>query len=137
MQKKTNGGGMLVNDKKIEDVIEQFIKRFDGSQKVFLHGCCYWFAWILKERFYDMLRKNKYGCDIVYEPVEGHFLFAIYRADEAEYQEYSYFDIRGNVTSMYNGNELYKRWHMKYSMPKYYANLMRDCRDIIADVDED
>ena len=99
--------------------IEAFIKRFDGAQDVFLHGCCYWFAWILAERF-----KKEYGGTIVYEPVEGHFLYIVN-------EPFAVYDIRGNVTGLYAGKEVYNMLEVRQD--SYYNGLMRDCRDFIED----
>ena len=35
------------------EIILDFIDRFKGSEEVFLHGCCYWFAHILNDRFWQ------------------------------------------------------------------------------------
>ena len=45
-----------------------FIGNFRGSEDVFLNGCCYWFAHILKARF---------GGRILYDPIDGHFVCRI------------------------------------------------------------
>lgn len=45
--------------------ILNFIQNLKGSEKVFLNGCCYWFAFILQERF---------GGNMMYEPVINHFI---------------------------------------------------------------
>ena len=58
--------------KKPRDEVLAFIKHFEGARETFLHGCCYWFAHILSERFW--LRENVV---ILYEPVEGHFITQI------------------------------------------------------------
>lgn len=58
--------------KKPRDEVLAFIRHFEGARETFLHGCCYWFAHILSERFW--LRENVV---ILYEPVEGHFITQI------------------------------------------------------------
>lgn len=42
----------------------QFISQFRECKHTFLYGCCYWFAFILKERF---------NGQIYYNPIENHF----------------------------------------------------------------
>ena len=108
-----------------DDRILEFISRFRGSEDTFLHGCCFWFANILFIEF---------GFEIVYEPIEGHFLAmrtTTVQKDGACYDVHEYFDIRGNVTDKYRGLELYPLQQIHDSEPKWYSHLMRDCRDFI------
>ena len=77
------------------DTVEDFIKQFrqygeDEVVATFTQGMCYWFAYILCGRFP--------GMEIVYEPIEGHFM--------AQAQG-RLFDIRGDVTDLYRGMEFY------------------------------
>lgn len=97
------------------EIILDFIARFHGSEDVFLHGCCYWFAQILYSRF-----EVEYGVDIFYEPVEGHFI--------AKIQQHFY-DVRGDVTEHYRGRPMYDLWAMRRDDRKMYLRLMRQCRD--------
>ena len=53
----------------MQDVID-FISHFKGAEETFLHGCCYWFAFILQERFHE----HGYLVDIYHDPVVGHFV---------------------------------------------------------------
>lgn len=65
--------------------IERF-KKYDTSnvlETTFLNGYCYYFSIILQERF---------GGEILYDPVEGHFLL-LYKNN--------LYDIRGNVSHLY------------------------------------
>jgi len=101
--------------------ILKFIEHFKGAEETFLHGCCYWFAFILKRHF-----QTKYLTDIMYEPKEGHF---IARIDDR------YFDIRGDVTELYSGMMLYDMCEMYSQDFKYYCKLMRECRDFTEPVD--
>ena len=48
---------------------------------------------------------------------------------------FMYFDVRGDVTDMYKGKELYTIRKMMDEMPDYYRRLMRDCRDFLPPVD--
>ena len=107
--------------KKTGNYILDFIARFKGSEEVFLHGCCYWFAKILSERFY--LRE---GAEIKYEPVEGHFVTKINNR---------FYDVRGDVTELYRGKPMYDMYELHRDDCKLYNHLMRDCRDFI-EVDE-
>lgn len=97
------------------DKILKFISRFHGSEHVFLHGCCYWFAYILDYRFY-----TEYQTSIMYEPVEGHFITKI---------DNHYYDIRGDVTELYRGKPMYDLGDLYNENLKLYDHLMRDCRD--------
>lgn len=70
--------------------IEKFIDQFRAYEKegvledTFLCGQCYWFAFMLQGRFKEL--------DIVYEPVECHFLAQGHGR---------LYDIRGDVTELY------------------------------------
>jgi len=97
--------------------ILRFISRFKGSADVFLHGCCYWFAHILENQF---LLKQKEKPKIKYEPVEGHFITRI---------RGRLYDIRGDVTELYEDKNLYDMERLLKDDPKLYFRLMRDCRD--------
>lgn len=44
--------------------IENFIIQFSEAANLFQYGMCYWFAFILKER---------YGGEIYYHPIHNHF----------------------------------------------------------------
>lgn len=94
-----------------------FIAHFKGSEEVFLHGCCYWFAKILYERFE---LEEDFSVDIMYEPVEGHFLAKI---------RHRFYDVRGDVTEQYRGKPMYDLYTMMREDIKMYRHLMRDCRD--------
>lgn len=106
--------------------IADFIAHFHGSEEVFLHGCCYWFADILWQRFHD----EAYSCCIVYEPIEGHFLAEI---RNSFYDKARYYDIRGDVTQEYSKPEhpIYPIGQIQTVDPKHFKRLMRDCRDFL------
>ena len=117
-----------------------FISHFKGSEDVFLHGCCYWFAWILYWRFRDSAAKAMWVKNIMYEPVQGHFIFGVCDMklfDGKTDKNFMYFDVRGDVTDMYKGKELYTIRKMMDEMPDYYRRLMRDCRDFINPEDQE
>lgn len=87
----------------------QFISQFDGAQDVFLYGCCYWFAHILHNRF---------NGEILYEPVEGHFVTRIANG---------LYDIRGEVTEQYKECGLID-WDTYAEVdPLHYKHIVRDC----------
>lgn len=50
------------------DFIDQF--RNPGTVDVFTHGCCYWFARILEQRF---AFRGGYEATLYYNPVLNHF----------------------------------------------------------------
>lgn len=98
----------------LHEKVLRFIEKFHGSEDVFLHGCCYWFARILEERF------GNYGASIAYEPREGHFITNINgRA----------YDVRGDVTHLYWGKTLYDLNQLDGWDSALYERLMRDCRN--------
>ena len=105
-----------------------FIKHFAGAENTFLYGCCYWFAKILQDRFGNVHDDGSYS-EIFYEPVKGHFIFGIH-----EDEGWHYFDVRGDVTDLYNkeGITLYSITDLIYKEPYWYERLMRDCRNFIS-----
>ena len=116
----------------MEEVV-RFIKNFHGAEDVFLHGCCYWFAWILKERFHE----HGYLVDIFHEPVEGHFVTRFIE-NPSPYEpvwpsaDVRFFDIRGDVTDLYNEDDLENVWIMEKTEERRWGKLMCDCRDFIS-----
>lgn len=73
--------------------VTDFISRFHEYKEiddVFTNGCCYWFAFILVERF-----KN-YNAQLVYDQVVNHFGAQIGNC---------VYDITGDVTNQYNWEE--------------------------------
>ena len=55
----------MLESKTDSATILDFISHFKDAQDTFLYGCCYWFAFILNERF---------GGTTMYLPVENHFV---------------------------------------------------------------
>ena len=94
-----------MNDKS-QNIIDFIDRRFKDTDANWLHGNCYWFAQILKDRF-DYL-------DIYYEPVLGHFL--------AGYDN-NYFDYTGQVypETVYSLN-----W-LKENEVHWYERILKDC----------
>lgn len=92
----------------LHNQIMSFITRFANAQDCLLNGCCYWFAYILKERFAEDA-----DCTIMYNVLENHFATQI----GAEL-----YDVTGMVTS-----DHYIPWE---KMPDYDAS---ECKRIIRD----
>ena len=111
------------------DVLK-FISHFEGAEDTFLHGCCYWFAWILQERFHE----HGYLVDIFHEPVEGHFVARFIvdnRVEPDPFAEERFFDIRGDVTDLYKNSYLESVWLMQMNEDRRWGKLMCDCKDFI------
>ena len=73
--------------------VEKFIARFHSSDditEVFTTGCCFWYAKILCERFFEQAAR------IVYDEIEGHFGAKI---------GLKVYDITGDVTGKYTWTE--------------------------------
>lgn len=106
----------------MQDVLD-FISHFSGAEDTFLHGCCYWFAWILHERFHG----DGYYVYIMHDPIEGHFLALFNSIDNP--LDCRFFDIRGDVTEKYRFENLDRLDELKWKDKTYYDHLMRDCRN--------
>ena len=114
----------------MKDVLD-FISRFKGSEDVFLYGCCYWFAFILQSRFHE----HGYLVDIFHEPIDGHFVARFlpeYLSNEEMVGVKSkFFDIRGDVTHLYDESEMENVWVLEHTEPRRWGRLMCDCREFI------
>ena len=119
----------------MQDVVD-FIAHFKGAEDVFLHGCCWWFARILQERFHE----HGYLVDIFHEPIEGHFVARFIRDPGLKWMspetyheppEVKFFDVRGDVTDLYNEDDLENVWLMSLNEERRWGRLMCDCRDFI------
>lgn len=120
----------------MQDVID-FISHFKGAEETFLHGCCYWFAFILQERFHE----HGYLVDIYHDPIVGHFVARFIRDPDYKWMypetyhdepEVKYFDIRGDVTDQYNEDDLESLWLMEQNEERRWGRLMCDCREFIS-----
>lgn len=97
----------------MQDEVLNFLNRFteDGERQqvcdAFTRGCCYWFAYILAERFCDD------GPVIMYDEVMNHFGTML---DSIVY------DITGDVTGFYD-------WHPWDDLEDdvLRARVVRDC----------
>ena len=119
----------------MKDVLD-FIDHFKGSENVFLNGCCYWFAKILELRFND----DGYLVDIFHDPIENHFIARFIKMPMWEYEgsngmkradDIRFFDIRGDVTDLYNEEGLENVWILEKTDERRWGKLMCDCRDFI------
>ena len=104
------------------DKVMRFIARFtqcgrnQGVIEAFTSGCCYWFAYILLERFYDIDAWNE-DVELMYDQVENHFGC---RIDGVVY------DITGDVTDKYN----WETWISVVNKDELHAErIIRDCVD--------
>lgn len=85
--------------------VQSFIKNFSEAQDTFLYGCCYWFAFILKERF---------GATIYYDPIDNHFVAKIGR---------SFYDVSGEVHG-----ENYMPWDEYEAFDAFsYRSVVKHC----------
>lgn len=94
-----------MDSKEILDFIEQFK---DGTE-MFTCGLCYWFAFILQERF---------GGNMMYEPVINHFVQEIGGR---------LYDVTGDVTEQYTTEYLMFWADMESYDASLYRRLLRDC----------
>lgn len=95
----------------MESEIINFLQRFhlsDNVDEVFTQGCCYWFAYILAERFDIGTTK------IMYCPIDNHFGTMI---------DNRIYDITGDVTDKYVG---WVPWD-EYGDVKEIQRIIRDC----------
>ena len=120
-----------MGDERVDEVL-MFIEKFKDAKDVFMNGCCYWFSFILKKRFDG----KGWIVDIFHDPIEGHFvarfieditysLVSIIRDMEANVY---FFDIRGNVTGLYDEDNLENIEVMKREEERRYGRLMCACK---------
>lgn len=95
----------------------KFINKFTLNGKrqevieAFTNGCCYWFAQILWERFYDPDAWNQ-DIEIVYDLLIGHFGCRI---------DGKVYDITGDVTNQYQWSRLSDIDEIRFE------RIFRDC----------
>ena len=104
------GIGILKKD--VISFINDF-KKFNpiDIEKTFKNGYCYWFAHILKNRFYDI----NFPTEIYYNDIENHFICRVGKR---------FYDIEGEVKNIDN----YVPWDVYKTVE--YCNAMvvyRDC----------
>lgn len=91
--------------------VTNFISRFNSNSQdiinVFTGGCCYWFAFILRHRFFTD------DSEIMYDPVVNHFGTRVGNV---------VYDITGDVTDKY-------KWTPWYSIDdeSHRYRIIRDC----------
>lgn len=95
--------------------IESFIYKFKhlcptAAEDLFLHGDCYYFAIVLKERFPSAIIK--------YLIIDNHFITEI---DDRLY------DIRGDITDIVDINQLIAWSDMESYDELLYKRIIRDC----------
>lgn len=102
--------------------IEKFIWNFDGTQESFLNGNCYWFARILKERFWLF-----YDVDIAYNQIENHFAMVVAIHYDDETTGRFLFDALGLIDPMVEGDgwEIWSEYCQHE--PLDAARVYRDC----------
>mgnify|MGYP006379771933 CR=1 FL=1 len=86
-----------------------FIKTFAAAHDTFLYGNCYWFAFILQNRF---------NGTILYDEIDNHYLCEI---------NGRIYDVRGEVTDFYSNVNLINWNDMLFKDPVLYKRLVRDC----------
>ena len=114
----------------MKNEVLKFIEHFKGSEETFLNGCCYWFAYILQERFHE----HGYIVDIFHDPIEGHFVarFIPERdCGKVKDEDIHFYDIRGDVTQLYKEEDLENVWLMSIHEERRWGKLMCDCREFI------
>ena len=121
-----------MGDERVGQVLK-FISHFKGARETFLHGCCYWFAWILQERF----NNRGWMVDIFHDPIEGHFVARFIEdlsnePDEPDPEARTYFfDISGNVSDIYKEEELESIDIMEITEERRWGRLMCACRELL------
>lgn len=97
----------------LDRITRQFIRRFRcaGTIRIFTQGCCYWFAFILKERFHGT---------IMYHEIDNHFACLIGKR---------LYDITGPIDSQHGWQE-WERY--KFYEPANANRVIRDCLEIVS-----
>ena len=97
-----------------------FILKFKSASDCFLNGCCYWFSNILRMRFMSC---DDVVISIVYDQNEDHFLTKFYFPF---INITRLFDIRGDVTDMYDCESLKELHAIRREDNLLYDRLNRD-----------
>lgn len=93
------------------DCIEEFIRRRFPNDSNWTSGNCYYFAVILQEAFP--------GGKIVYEPIEGHFLYELHD------QLYDWYG--GRSRDHYDYKDLIDWSKYRTADHLHYERIVRDC----------
>lgn len=94
-----------------EEVLEFINRRWKNSSAHWLDGNCYWFAHILCTRFPYL--------DIIYLPVQGHFVAGLY-------EDKIYFDWAGLAKPIEGEVPVRLEWILINDI-NWYKRLIRDC----------
>lgn len=90
--------------------VEYFVGEFWAARDTFTSGCCYWFAWILCERF---------GGRVVLDVLDNHFV--------AELGD-RYYDVTGDVTERIRAAEVVLSMDELESYDALWSRrIWRDC----------
>lgn len=93
--------------------ILEFIQRRFPNDSNWLDGNCYFFAKILESAFFGY---------IVYDPIDGHFLFTQYGSEAI------YYDWAGAHKYDADYSAKFEDWKSyKFKDPTHYVRVMRDC----------
>lgn len=95
--------------------IFNFLTHFEKAKETFTSGCCYWFAFILAERF---------DGKIFYNPKENHFACKIKVEDDMFDFAYKLYDINGAIRYIDDYIEFTK---YKKIDSTHYNRIIRDC----------
>ncbi len=90
------------------DFINRRWKKYDAN---WMNGNCYWFAFILCERFPSL--------EMIFLPIEGHFV-------AGNIKEGRYYDWTGKVDLQ---EDPYSFNSLRLEEPNLYSHLLRDCRN--------
>jgi hypothetical protein len=93
--------------------ILEFIHRRFPNDSNWLNGNCYFFAKILETAFFGY---------IVYDPIDGHFLFTQYGNESIFYDWAGAHKYEKDYSDKFEVWELYKT-----KDPSHYSRVMRDC----------
>ena len=103
----------------MNDPISNFLTHFEKAKETFTSGCCYWFAFILAERF---------NGEIFYNPKENHFACGIQEDNPFPWIDgsaWSLYDINGNIKENVDDYILFKDYEKIDST--HYKRIVRDC----------
>ena len=95
----------------MEDEVLDFIKRRWSNSDHWLDGNCYWFSYILHNRFPQL--------EIFYLPIKGHFVVGDSHTKE-------FYDWTGKLEL---DEEPILFSELLYEDPVWYARLLKNCRD--------
>lgn len=92
----------------VQGFIQRFTEHGQQVEQCFTCGCCFWFAWMLAERFP--------GAEIVYDAISNHFAARIGGR---------VYDITGDVTD--KALAPWQLWDGYEEGSSHRAGIIRDC----------